>query len=145
MDFTKTRLQLQNELRASSSKESIGFLAMMVHVYKFEGGVAAFYAGAPAAMLRQATYGGLSFFLYPYTRDALAASTGNTEANLIHKLTAGGLAGGVAAAIANPTDGKCSALQPFVFANCVQKWSRYGYRQMGGLHFLESKQDIVVL
>jgi hypothetical protein len=105
MDFTKTRLQLQNELRASSSKESVGFLAMMAHVYKFEGGVGAFYIGAPAAMLRQATYGGLSFFFYPYTRDALAKSTGRSEPSFFQKLTAGGLAGGGAAAIANPTDG----------------------------------------
>jgi hypothetical protein len=83
---------------------------MFVQVYRHEG-VSAFFAGLPAAMLRQATYGGLSFAAYPYIRDSLqqinsnvGGKAGSEEAALWTKLLAGGIAGGGAAALANPSD-----------------------------------------
>jgi hypothetical protein len=77
---------------------------MFSQIYRFEGGITAFYAGLPAAMVRQAFYGGLSFAAYPYIRDALNPKGKNDNAPLWAKLLAGGIAGGAASAFANPTD-----------------------------------------
>ena len=68
-------------------------------------GAAAFYAGFPAAMLRQASYGGLCFASYPHVRDALRARERDGAAvPLWSRVTAGALSGAGASAVANPTD-----------------------------------------
>jgi hypothetical protein len=104
LDFLKTRLQLQNELVASSA-ERLGPLGMARKVLRTEGALA-FYDGLPAAMLRQATYGGLCFASYPYLRDAFADAVGTDpqDAPIWARIAAGAIAGGSASAIANPTD-----------------------------------------
>lgn len=104
LDFLKTRLQLQNEL-VGASAERLGPMSMVRKVMRTEG-VLAFYAGFPAAMLRQASYGGLCFASYPYLRDAFATASGTTpqDAPLLARIAAGALAGGGASALANPTD-----------------------------------------
>ena len=102
-DFLKTRMQLQNELLPSSAPR-LGPLSMAARILRAEG-AAAFYAGFPAAMLRQASYGGLCFASYPHVRDALAGPQRDGAAvPLWSRVTAGALSGAGASAVANPTD-----------------------------------------
>lgn len=105
LDFLKTRLQLQNELVAASA-EKLGPSQMVAQIARTEG-VSAFYAGFPAAMLRQATYGGACFASYPFIRDMVGgATTGGTgqDAPVAARFAGGAIAGGGASAFANPTD-----------------------------------------
>lgn len=71
LDFTKTRLQLQNELgktlAGEAAKEKAGMIKTAVSIYKTEG-LLAMYQGLPAAALRQAVYGGLGIGLYAPVR-----------------------------------------------------------------------------
>ena len=100
-DLLKVRMQLQNELLpARAAPDRLGVAAMAARVWRTEG-AAGFFAGLPAAMLRQATYGGPSFFAYPYVRDALAGLRERAAAPpLWSKLAAGALAGGAAVSAA---------------------------------------------
>merc|ERR1712087_68561 len=102
-DFLKVRLQLQNELIPAGAPQ-LGVLGMSAHVLRSEGPLA-FFNGLPAAMLRQASYGGLCFSAYPHVRNALNphAHQGQT-APLWTKLSAGAMTGGISSALANPTD-----------------------------------------
>ena len=76
---------------------------MTAQITRTEGPLA-FYAGFSAAMLRQASYGGLCFAAYPSIRDALNPQKEAKDAPLWTRLIAGATAGGVASAMANPTD-----------------------------------------
>ncbi len=71
IDFTKTRLQLQNELgkslAGSAPAERLGMTRMFARIYQTEG-LAAMYTGLGAAALRQAVYGGLGIGLYAPVR-----------------------------------------------------------------------------
>lgn len=98
-DLLKVRLQLQNELLPASAPR-LGVVAMARQIIKSEGALA-FWSGLPAAATRQACYGGLSFFAYPFVRDALS---GGQEATVPTQMAAGAISGGCAAAVANPTD-----------------------------------------
>ena len=91
-DLVKARLQLQNELLPASAPR-VGAVETARRVVTAEG-VGGLWAGLPAAAARQATYGGLSFFSYPFVRDALA---GGEKANFAHQLVAGALSGARAA------------------------------------------------
>ena len=95
METVKVRLQLQNELEPAW-KPRRSFFGMATSVLRLEGPTG-FFAGLTPAMVRQAVYGGLSFWSYPLIRDALGGS-------VLAQVTAGMLAGGSAAAVANPTD-----------------------------------------
>ena len=95
-DFLKVRLQLQNELLPPSAPR-LGVVAMARTILQKEG-VLAFWSGLPAAATRQFCYGGLSFFAYPFIKDALPGDSVPTA------VAAGALSGGGAAAVANPTD-----------------------------------------
>jgi adenylyl- and sulfurtransferase ThiI len=67
LDFTKTRLQLQNELGRTLTGEvataRMGMLRTAAHIYRTEG-LLAMYTGLGAAALRQAVYGGIGVGLY---------------------------------------------------------------------------------
>lgn len=76
---------------------------MSAQILRTEG-LTAFYAGFPAAMLRQASYGGLCFAAYPAIRDALNPAEEAKDAPFWTRLAAGASAGGAASAMANPTD-----------------------------------------
>ena len=102
LDFLKTRMQLQNELVASGAPR-LGVFSMAARVLRTEG-VLTFFDGLPAAMMRQASYGGLCFASYPALRDKLNPHSDGKHAPLASKLVAGALAGGTASALANPTD-----------------------------------------
>ncbi|KAJ1621558.1 mitochondrial carrier domain-containing protein [Pavlovales sp. CCMP2436] len=102
LDFVKTRMQLQNEM-LSSSAPRLGVVGMGSQILRTEG-VLAFYSGFAAAMLRQATYGGLCFGSYPLIRDAISPTGDPKSTPLWARIAAGGSAGAVASAFANPTD-----------------------------------------
>ena len=106
LDFLKVRMQLQNEL-LPPTEPRLGVVAMALQISRSEG-LGAFYAGWPAAMLRQATYGGLVFTMYTRVRDVIN-QWGNphatsADAPLWTRVAAGVVAGGAASALANPTD-----------------------------------------
>jgi hypothetical protein len=102
LDFVKVRMQLQGEL-AVAGPPRLSVVQMVVSVVRNEG-VAAFFDGLPAAQLRQATYGGLCFASYPYIRDRLNPNPASRDAPVWCRIVAGAVAGGSAAALANPTD-----------------------------------------
>jgi hypothetical protein len=102
LDLLKTRMQLQNEL-LSSSAPRLGVVGMGSQILRTEG-VLAFYSGFAAAMLRQATYGGLCFGSYPLIRDAISPTDDPKATPLWARVAAGGSAGAAASACANPTD-----------------------------------------
>lgn len=101
-DFVKVRMQLQGELAVAGTPR-LSAVQVVVSVLRNEG-VTAFFDGLPAAQLRQATYGGLCFASYPYIRDRLNPNRASHEAPIWCRIVAGAVAGGSAAALANPTD-----------------------------------------
>ena len=102
LDVVKTRMQLQNEMLPSSAPR-LGVLGMGAQILRHEG-VLAFYSGFAAAMLRQASYGGLCFGAYPLIRDALSPTSDAKATPMWARIAAGGSAGAAASAFANPTD-----------------------------------------
>ena len=108
-------------------------LPMCAKVVRTEGPLA-FYAGFPAAMLRQATYGGLCFASYPTIRDALNPRSEAKDASLWTRLLAGATAGGMASALANPTDVVKVRLQADGRLQAMGRASRYE----GTLHAFRS-------
>lgn len=101
LDFLKVRMQLQNEL-VSSGAPKLSVLEMTTTIARNEG-LSAFYTGLPVAVMRQASYGGLSFASYPHIRDSLSSGKG-ADAPLWARICAGGVAGAAASVLANPTD-----------------------------------------
>lgn len=102
LDFVKVRMQLQNELMPPGAPR-LSVVQMTAHIARTEG-LATFYTGLPSAVLRQSSYGGLSFAAYPQLRDALSPQARASEAPLWARILAGGVAGAGASVIANPTD-----------------------------------------
>merc|ERR1719331_83729 len=66
-------------------------------------GPTALFAGLPPALVRQSTYGSLRYGLYGPIKGSLGIKPGE-PVPLYKKIIAGGLAGGLASAVANPTD-----------------------------------------
>ena len=95
-------MQLQNELVADSVPR-LSVIGMSRHIYTTEGPTA-FFTALPAAVLRQSTYGGLSFASYPKIRDALNPNASAADAPLWTRIASGAFSGAWASAIANPTD-----------------------------------------
>ena len=95
IDFTKTRLQLQNELgkakptiaaattgtatTATAVPQNLGMIKMFRHIYVTEG-LPAMYMGLGAAALRQAVYGGLGVGLYAPVRKLIIGDTDPKDA-----------------------------------------------------------------
>ena len=95
-------MQLQNELVPAGAPR-LGVFEMAAHIARTEG-PSAFYTGLPVAVLRQSTYGGLSFAAYPHLRDWFSPRARAADAPLWSRILAGGVAGALASALANPTD-----------------------------------------
>jgi hypothetical protein len=102
LDFIKTRMQLQNEMLPPSAPR-FGVVGMGAQILRTEG-FFAFYSGLTPAMLRQASYGGLSFGSYPVLRDLISPTDDPKATPLWARVVAGALAGATASAFANPTD-----------------------------------------
>jgi len=115
-DFTKTRMQLANELGRSSPvaapppavaarapTRALGMLATFRHVWRTEG-LLAMYQGLPAAALRQAVYGGIGVGLYAPVRALVIGDQDPKDAPVYKRIAAGMLTGGVGQLVASPTD-----------------------------------------
>jgi solute carrier family 25 uncoupling protein 27 len=109
LDVTKTRLQLQGELGKGLQGEAFtraqrqGMWRITVDVARTEGW-RALYSGLPAAVLRQAVYGGIGVGLYHPVRALLLRGEDPASAPLGLRIAAGALTGGVGQLVAAPTD-----------------------------------------
>eukprot|EP00961_Rhodomonas_salina_P244283 3301230-Rhodomonas_salina.2 len=100
-DVAKVRLQLQNTQVAAKSARYNGMLHCMYTTAKEEG-IGALFKGLNPALIRQVSYTGISMMLYEPVRNAIVPKDG--EATFVHRLLAGGIAGGIGIAIMNPTE-----------------------------------------
>ena len=107
IDFTKTRLQLQNELgrtlKGDVAVTKLGMVSTFRQILSQEG-LLAMYAGLPASALRQAVYGGIGVGLYAPVRQLIIGDQDPKDAPLLLRMLAGSITGGVGQAIASPTD-----------------------------------------
>lgn len=102
VDVVKTRLQMDG---AGVKQAYTGTVNCAMSLVRSEGGTALF-KGLPPALLRQSSYGSMRYGLYTPIRDALGvdATLPKSKTPLWKKIVAGGGAGAIASAIANPTD-----------------------------------------
>ena len=91
-DFTKTRLQLQNELGKTLKGEvatvQLGMVATFRQILSQEG-LFAMYSGLPASALRQAVYGGIGVGLYAPVRQLIIGDRDPKDAPLVLRILAG--------------------------------------------------------
>jgi solute carrier family 25 uncoupling protein 8/9 len=100
IDVVKTRLQMDGS--GGSVKQYTGTMDCAGKLVKAEG-PSALFKGLPPALLRQSTYGSLRYGLYGPIKGSLGIKPGE-PVPLWKKIVAGGAAGGIASAVANPTD-----------------------------------------
>lgn len=102
VDVVKTRLQMDG---ADGQHLYKGPWDCATQLTRTEGRTALF-KGLPPALVRQATYGSLRYGLYQPIRNSLGVPAGTpaTQIPLWKKVVAGGCAGALASAVANPTD-----------------------------------------
>ena len=103
IDVVKTRLQMDGS--GGAVKQYTGTMDCAGKMVKAEG-VGALFKGLPPALVRQSTYGSLRYGLYGPIRDSLGVDPKmpKDQIPLWKKIVAGGGAGAIASAIANPTD-----------------------------------------
>ena len=100
IDVVKTRLQMDGS--GGAVKQYTGTMDCAGKMVKADG-PGALFKGLPPALVRQSTYGSLRYGLYGPIKGTLGIKPGE-PVPLWKKIVAGGLAGGVASAVANPTD-----------------------------------------
>lgn len=109
LDFTKVRLQLQNELGRTLTGEAAagkakGMMATAVHIFRTEG-LLAMYGGLSAAALRQFVYGGIGVGLYvPVRTLVIGRDADPKKATLLQRIASGALSGSIGQLAANPFD-----------------------------------------
>jgi len=109
LDFTKVRLQLQNELGKTLTGEAakgkgLGTMQTAVHIFRTEG-LLAMYGGLSAAALRQFVYGGIGVGLYVPVRTLVIGKDADPKkATLLQRIAAGALSGSIGQLAANPFD-----------------------------------------
>jgi len=100
VDVVKTRLQMDGS--GGGVKLYNGSVDCASKLVKAEGPTALFM-GLPPALVRQSTYGSLRYGLYGPIKNSMGIVPGQ-PVPLYKKILAGGTAGAIASAIANPTD-----------------------------------------
>jgi len=100
VDVVKTRLQMDGS--GGSIKQYAGTMDCARKLTAAEG-PSALFKGLPPALVRQSTYGSLRYGLYGPIKNAMGITPGQ-PVPLWKKIVAGGTAGAVASAVANPTD-----------------------------------------
>ena len=109
LDFTKVRLQLQNELGKTLTGEAAvgrpkGMMATALHIFRTEG-LLAMYGGLSAAALRQFVYGGIGVGLYVPVRTLVIGKDADPKkATLLQRILSGALSGSLGQLVANPFD-----------------------------------------
>jgi hypothetical protein len=98
IDFSKTRLQLQNELGKTLSGEvattKLGMVQTFRQILAHEG-LLAMYSGLGASALRQAVYGGIGVGLYAPVRQLIIGDQDPKDAALWKRMLAGAITGAV--------------------------------------------------
>lgn len=100
VDVVKTRLQMDGA--GGSARQYAGSLDCAKKLSAAEG-PGALFKGLPPALVRQSTYGSLRYGLYGPIKNSMGIKAGE-PVPLWKKIVAGGSAGAIASAIANPTD-----------------------------------------
>jgi len=100
IDVVKTRLQMDGS--GGSVKQYSGTMDCAGKMVKSEG-PGALFKGLPPALVRQSTYGSLRYGLYGPIKGSMGIKAGE-KVPLWKKIVAGGSAGAIASAVANPTD-----------------------------------------
>lgn len=98
LDIVRTRLSIQTASFAdlgSKPKVNLGMWAIMVGMYKTEGGFRALYRGIIPTVAGVAPYVGLNFMVYEHLRGYLTPD-GDKNPSAMRKLLAGALSGAVA-------------------------------------------------
>ena len=103
IDVVKTRLQMDGS--GGAAKQYAGSMDCASKMVKADG-PGALFKGLPPALVRQSTYGSLRYGLYAPIRNSLGVDPKAPKSSipLWKKIVAGGGAGAIASAIANPTD-----------------------------------------
>lgn len=103
IDVVKTRLQMDGS--GGAVKQYTGSMDCASKMVKSEG-PSALFKGLPPALVRQSTYGSLRYGLYGPIKNSLGIDpkAPKDAIPLWKKIVAGGGAGAIASAIANPTD-----------------------------------------
>ena len=100
VDVVKTRLQMDGS--GGAVKQYAGSLDCAGKLVKADG-PSALFKGLPPALVRQSTYGSLRYGLYGPIKNSMGIKAGE-KVPLWKKIVAGGGAGAIASAVANPTD-----------------------------------------
>ena len=102
MDVAKTRLQVQNTNPCVAPARDIRYNSVFDCIRKTAAseGPGALWKGLAPAAIRQVCYGALALVIYEPIRDKIAPE----EANVFHRMAAGGLAGALSIAVFNPTE-----------------------------------------
>lgn len=100
VDVVKTRLQMDGS--GGAVKQYAGSADCAKKLVASEGPTALF-KGLPPALVRQSTYGSLRYGLYGPIKNSMGIKAGE-KVPLWKKIVAGGGAGAIASAVANPTD-----------------------------------------
>lgn len=103
IDVVKTRLQMDGS--GGAVKQYAGSMDCAAKMVKADG-PSALFKGLPPALVRQSTYGSMRYGLYGPIRNSLGVDpkAPKTAIPLWKKIAAGGGAGAIASAMANPTD-----------------------------------------
>jgi len=99
IDVVKTRLQMDGSGGVKVYNGSVDCAKKLVGAE----GPSALFKGLPPALVRQSTYGSLRYGLYGPIKDSMGIKAGE-PVPLWKKIVAGGTAGAIASAIANPSD-----------------------------------------
>lgn len=99
IDMAKVRLQLQS----NGPKVYTNMFDCIYKVAKTEG-ASSLYKGLAPALLRQASYSSIRMGIYEPIRDLIANGTPTDEISFLKRTLAGGTAGAIGIAIANPTE-----------------------------------------
>jgi solute carrier family 25 phosphate transporter 23/24/25/41 len=101
LDIVRTRLSIQSasfkelgDIKGTGQKLP-GMFALMVSMYKHEGGWTALYRGIIPTIAGVAPYVGLNFMVYESARQMFTVE-GDKDPSAMGKLAAGAVAGGIA-------------------------------------------------
>jgi solute carrier family 25 (mitochondrial phosphate transporter), member 23/24/25/41 len=102
MDIVRTRLSIQSasfkelgDVKKSTGEKLPGMWALMISMYKNEGGWKALYRGIIPTVAGVAPYVGLNFMVYESVR-TLFTPEGDKDPTAVGKLGAGAVAGAIA-------------------------------------------------
>lgn len=103
IDITKTRLQLQGEMGATTGAPKRGAISMAISIGKEEG-IAGLYRGLSPALLRHVFYTSIRIVAYENLRSNLSHGEDPQNLSVAKKAFIGGASGIIGQVIASPAD-----------------------------------------